>query len=171
MVRLLVLILILIIGVAFGLSLEGEQGLLLIVHQGKSYEMALWFGGLILVFSFVLFYYTLRFLSGFFSLKQWISEASTHRRVRKAQTKTSQGLIALANGQWAKAEKNLLAGVQWSEMPFVNYLFLAQAAQAQNAIDRRDHYLDLAKTLGNTDLAQKMLMQDLALLAPVNIIT
>jgi HemY protein len=170
MVRLLVLILILIIGVAFGLSLEGEQGLLLIVHQGKSYEMALWFGGLILVFSFVLFYYTLRFLSGFFSLKQWISEAAAHQRVRKAQTKTSQGLVALANGQWAK-EKNLLAGVQWSKMPFVNYLFLARAAQAQNAIDRRDHYLELAKKLGNTDLAQKMLMQEFALLAPVNIIT
>lgn len=170
MVRLLVLILILIIGVAFGLSLEGEHGLLLIVHQGKSYEMALWFGGLIIILSFVIFYYTLRFLSGFFSLKQWISEAAAHRRVKKAHSKTNQGLVALANGQWAKAEKILLAGVQWNEMPLVNYLFLARAAQAQNAIDRRDYYLDLAQKIGDIELAQKMLMQDMTL-PPVNTIT
>lgn len=160
MARLLILILILIIGVGFGLSVEGEHGLLLIVYQGKSYEMALWFGGLIIILSFFVFYYTFRFLSGFFSLKQWISEAAAHHRVKNAQIKTSQGLVALANGQWAKAEKKLLAGVEWSEMPLVNYLFLARAAQAQNAISRRDYYLDLAKKIDNIELAQAILMQD-----------
>lgn len=162
MIRLLILIFILVAGLMFGLSMEAEHGLVLIVYQGKSYEMALWFCGLLLLITFFILHYTVRFLSGFFSLKQWLKEASTHHRLKKSQKKTQQGFIDCANGQWEKAEKNLLAGVQWSESPFVNYLALARAAQEQNALERSDHYLALAKKLGNIDRAKKKLLDDRA---------
>lgn len=161
MIRLLVFIFILVAGLAFGLSLEAEHGLVLIVYQGKSYEMALWFCGLILAISFFIFYYAIRFLSGFFSLKQWMNEVAKAHRLKKAQAKTQQGLIELANGQWTKAEKSLLAALAWSSNPFLNYVYLARAAQCQKAYERRDQYLELAKKSGNIDLAQKQLFLDI----------
>ena len=160
MIRLLILIFILVTGLVFGLSLEAEHGLVLIVYEGKSYEIALWFCGLILVISFFIFYYAIRFLAGFFGLKQWVSDATMHHRLKKSQKKTNQGLIQLANGQWSKAEKSLLVGSKWSPNPFINYLSLARAAQEQKAYDRRDHYLALAQKLGDIELAQKILLQD-----------
>jgi HemY protein len=160
MIRLLVLIFILVAGLVFGLSLERDQGLVLIVYQGKSYEMALWFCGLVIIISFFIFYYALRFLGGFFGLKQWMSDATAHHRLKKSQSKTNQGLVELAQGQWEKAEKYLLAGAKWNKAPRVNYIFLARTAQAQKAYDRRDHYLALAKELGDIDLVQKELLQD-----------
>lgn len=163
MIRLLILIFILVAGLMFGLSMEAEHGLVLIVYEGKSYEMALWFFGLLLVIAFFVCYYTLRFLSGFFSLKQWFKEANAHHRLKKSHKKTSQGFVDYVNGQWDKAEKNLLAGAKWSETPFVNYLALARVAQEQNAFERSDYYLELAQKLGNTDRAKKKLLDDRAM--------
>ena len=41
MIRLIVFIFILVLGVAFGLSLEGKDGLLIVAYQGKSYDIAM----------------------------------------------------------------------------------------------------------------------------------
>jgi HemY protein len=53
-------------------------------------------------------------------------------------------MIALSEGHWLKAEKLLTQSVKDTDTSLINYLAAAQAAQAQNADDRRDNYLRLA---------------------------
>ncbi|MBI2381935.1 MAG: hypothetical protein HYV16_14375 [Gammaproteobacteria bacterium] len=62
-------------------------------------------------------------------------------RHRRARRQTVAGMIALAEGYWDKAEKQLLAGLKHSDVPLLNQLMAAQAAQMQKADARRDEYL------------------------------
>ena len=75
-----------------------------------------------------------------FRLKNWLHI----RREHQSYSKTQQGLALLIEGRYKKAEKYLIAGVNQSIDPLINYLSAARAAQAQAAFDRRDHYIQKA---------------------------
>jgi len=66
-----------------------------------------------------------------------------HRRQR-ARRDMDRGLIELAQGNWVQAERYLLRHARDSDIPLLNYLSAARAAQKQNAPQRRDNYLSLA---------------------------
>jgi len=80
----------------------------------------------------------------------------------KARKVALQGLINLSQGQWKKAERQLIKSVKNSEMPLLNYLSAAKAAQKQNAPERRDHYLALAhKSMPEADFSVKLTQAEL----------
>lgn len=80
----------------------------------------------------------------------------------KARKTSLQGLINLSQGQWKKAERLLTRAVKNSDMPLLNYLSAAKAAQKQNSPERRDHYLSLAhKSMPDADFSVKLTQAEL----------
>ena len=66
------------------------------------------------------------------------------RREHRAFSKTQHGLAMLIEGRWKKSERLLLAGVNQSIDPLMNYLGAAKAAHELGAFDRRDKYIQTA---------------------------
>ena len=63
------------------------------------------------------------------------------RQLEKARSALSHGLIDLAEGRFAEAEKLLLKQVKHSDNLLLTYLSAARAAQQQGEHERRDDYL------------------------------
>lgn len=74
-----------------------------------------------------------------YRLVEWLLDIKSSQK--QARKRTTKGLIALAEGNWATAEKLLAKAAAHHEVPLVNYLSAAQAAHEQGLDDRRDEYL------------------------------
>lgn len=73
-----------------------------------------------------------------------LRESMDRRRADRARDAFEAGLLALFEGNWARAEAELIKRASDHHAPHLNYLAAARAAQRQAALDRRDHYLRLA---------------------------
>ncbi len=154
MIRLIALIVITGLGVWAGMSLSQEPGRIFIEFGSKAIEMSVWVGAALLVGAVVLLYFGVRLVAGFIGLPTWFKGVLRRQRQKKAQQKTNIGLLELAEGHWRQAEKNLIYGAKDAEVPLLNYLAAARAAQEQNDDQKRDEYLALAHdATNNTDMA------------------
>lgn len=152
--RLIIFLLFLVASVWAGVEVVRHPGYLLVAYQPWMVQMPLWFAILSLIVCFGLFYFLIDSIDrlGFlwFRLKNWLHI----RREHKSYSKTQQGLSALIEGRWKKAERLLLAGVNQSFEPLINYLAAAKAAHEQSAFDRRDRYIQQAYQVApNANLA------------------
>ncbi len=141
MLRLIWILIILFVSVWLGLQIAKDPGLAFFSYRQWSVEMPLWFAALLFILLLLAGYSLLRFFGGldrmFYQLKNWLR----FRKVHNAYSKTNRGLIELIEHQWQDAEYYLKAGITQSEVPLINYLGLALAADAEGAFDRRDQYL------------------------------
>lgn len=144
MKRLLFLLILLAVSVWAGIQIQRDPGYILIAYRLWTVEMPVWAGLLLILASFIIFYTLIRLLSATGSIGRRLRSWSIRRRQRKARDRTSQGLIELAEGRWNEAEHDLLKAATSSEVPLINYLSAACAAQEQHAYERRDEYLRLA---------------------------
>ncbi len=144
MLRLIIFLFFLLVSVWLGVELVRHPGFLLIVYQPWMVQMPLWFALLSVIFFLSLFYFLIVSIDGlgflWYRLKNW----SRLRREHQSYSKTQQGLCALIEGRWNKAERLLLKGVNQSFEPLINYLAAAKAAHEQGAYDRRDNYIQKA---------------------------
>ncbi len=62
-------------------------------------------------------------------------------RWRIGRRQLVRGVVELAEGRWLRGEKRLARFARLSEVPLVNYLWAARAAQLNGADERRDRYL------------------------------
>lgn len=152
--RLIVLLLFLFASVWFGLTIMQHPGYVFIVYQPWMMQMPLWFALIGLFVAFIFFYLLinsvdrLKFL--WYRIKNWLR----FRREHRSYSKTQHGQAALIEGRWKKAEHLLLAGVNQTIDPLMNYLGAATAAHELGAYDRRDHYIQTAYRIAPTaDLA------------------
>ncbi|MDC0661322.1 heme biosynthesis protein HemY [Marinobacter sp. SS21] len=67
----------------------------------------------------------------------WLSQGHS----RRARRRTTQGLLALAEGNWPRARKLLEASAGHADTPLINYLAAAQAAFESGAHDDVDELL------------------------------
>ena len=85
-------------------------------------------------------------------------------KVNRARRDSNKGLIELAQGHWSQAERFLIRSAKYSEMPLLNYLSAARAAQKQGAPERRDSYLSLAhKSMDGSEFAVQLTQAELQL--------
>jgi len=98
----------------------------------------------VMLLLFAALHVALRFLSRLRAVPGGVRRWREGRRERQAVDALTRGLIELAEGHWAMAERRLLKQVQRSPAPLLNYLAAARAAQAQGHDGRRDRYLKLA---------------------------
>ena len=89
-------------------------------------------------------YATIRLILGLIHAPTRFMAWQARRRRFKARLLTQRGLCLLAEGQWAYAEEALVEGAELKKNPLINYLAAANAAQAQQAYDRRDGYFQQA---------------------------
>src|SRR5436190_2914368 len=105
--RLIIFLLFLVASVWIGVEVVRHPGYLLVAYQPWMVQMPLWFAILTLVVCFGLFYFLIDSIDrlGFlwFKLKNWLHI----RREHKSYSKTQQGLSALIEGRWKKAERLL----------------------------------------------------------------
>lgn len=129
MIRLLLLLLVaLLIGTALSLGLSYDLGYIRVSIGHYLIETNFWVGlGLliVLVALSVFFFNTLRrFRHGTGLVASWVARGNE----RRARRRTTQGLLALAEGNWPRARKLLASSADRADTPLINYLAAAQAA-------------------------------------------
>ena len=156
----------LLLGAAVALSLlaQHDPGYVLINYSGWSVEGSFTIFMLVAVLLFIAFYLLLRLLFGTLHLPSRMVGWRHHRQADHARELTQQGLIALAEGNWQRAEKKLSRAAEHSDTPLINYLGAARAAQKQGEEQRRDDYLSEAyKSMPEAELAVGLTQADLQL--------
>ncbi len=73
-----------------------------------------------------------------------IGEAAGRYRATRSGQKMTLGMIAVAEGDFARGEKMLARAASTSDSPLFNYLQAARAAHLQGRDERRDEWLRLA---------------------------
>ena len=140
----ILIILTVILGLMLGPLIQQIPGSVVLVFSDSSVQMRLWQAIVMLVAGGLLFVFLYHLLARFWRTAGWFRDWTGNRRGRKARRKTLQGLLALHEGQWPKAERLLSAAGGDTDTALINYLAAAQAAQKQGEFQRRDNYLQLA---------------------------
>lgn len=73
-----------------------------------------------------------------------LGEAAGRYRSARSGQKMTRGMIAVAEGNFARGEKMLARAASTSDSPLFNYLQAARAAHLQGRDDRRDEWLRIA---------------------------
>lgn len=137
-------LLILVLAVIAGLWAYQDSGYVLIARGYKTVEMSLSLFIVLTVSGFFLCYYALRLAITSWNMPHALHSWRQRQRRQRARRDMDRGLIELAQGNWAQAERFLLRHARDSDIPLLNYLSAARAAQKQNAPQRRDEYLSQA---------------------------
>ncbi len=97
-----------------------------------------------LLLGFVLLYIVLRLLGLVVRVPRALRRGTYGRRTERSRRGLTQGLIEMAEGRWAQAEKILTRHAPDSDSALLHYLAAARAAQQVGAYERRDNYLKAA---------------------------
>jgi len=153
---------IIFIAVASGLLAHDDSGYVLFGRGYNTLEMSLSLFLVLLLFSYLFGYLLVRFVINTWTMPEHLKKWRSAQQTNKARKISLQGLINLSQGQWKKAERLLTKAVKNSDMPLLNYLSAAKAAQKQNAPERRDHYLALAhKSMPDADFSVRLTQAEL----------
>ena len=116
---------------------KSDPGHVLINFMGWTVETSV----LVMAAAFVLLMLGLQIL-----IRLWRLPVETARRVREQRSlvQLEKGLLALTEGDWRSAEKALEKSTSTRGKTTARYLAAAQAADGQDASERRDYYLEQA---------------------------
>mgnify|MGYP000368334143 CR=1 FL=1 len=162
MKKLFLTLLVFTLAVIVGLLAHQDPGYVLFGRGHTTLEMSLSLFVVAVLVSFTTLYLILRLM-----IRTWnMSDQFRHWRVQhlshNAQSASNAGLIELAQGHWKQAEKKLLKGAAHSDVPLLNYLSAARAAQKLNAPERRDFYLAEAhKSTAGSEFAIQLTQAEL----------
>jgi HemY protein len=147
-------LLVLAAAVGFTMLAQQDPGYVLISYNDWSVESSLSLFLLAVAISFMAFYLVMRLIFGALHIPGRLSYWRRHRRSLRARRATNSGLLALAEGNWPRAERFLSRYATSSDTPLLNYLGAARAAQKQGADGRRDQYLSQAfQSMPDAELA------------------
>lgn len=136
----LIVIVTLILGALLAQFLGGDPGYVIINFRGHVFEMSV-------PMLFILFVaaITALWLAWFIvRAPRKLGEAAGRLRAGRAGQKLTDGMIQIAEGNFAKGEKLLARAAAGSDAPLFNYLQAARAAHLQGQDERRDEWLKLA---------------------------
>lgn len=153
--RVFVLLLVaLLIGGLLALAINYDTGYIRVSLGHYLIETNFWVGlGLLIVLMMLVnlgLALIRRFRSGSSLFGSWLSRSGE----RRARRRTTQGLLALAEGKWPRARKLLEASAPNADTPLINYLAAAQAAFEEGAGEDVDDLLRRAyESTPGSDLA------------------
>lgn len=142
----LILFGVLLASVYLGLWLEHDPGYVLVTVHHWNIETTFWIAALALVLLTIVLHIFLLTLRRIIGIPQYWRQWQQVRRLNKAQTKTKRGLIEFSEGHWHTAKKHLIAAAPNVDLPLVNYLTAAKAAEKLGDHRLRDQYLHQAQT-------------------------
>jgi HemY protein len=129
------------VGLLIGPLIKDIPGFVVIALGDYTVQTRLWQAIVVIVILMLFFILSYHLIAKFWNSAGRFKSWSGGRRWKKSRQKTINGMIALAEGDWIKAEKWLTTAVPDSDTQLINYIAAAQAAQAQRADARRDNYL------------------------------
>ncbi len=132
-----------LIAAAIGLLWMGghDSGYVLINQFGYNVEISVVMAIGILILLFLVVYWLFRWLGMLRRAPKNLKKANKTRAIAKAHASTSAGYASLIEGNWNKAEKQLMNNIDHNPSPMLNYLAAANAAQQRDDIDSRDNYI------------------------------
>ncbi|MGH8509658.1 MAG: heme biosynthesis HemY N-terminal domain-containing protein [Gammaproteobacteria bacterium] len=122
-----------------------DPGFVVIGYHGRLLRTSVNFFVFLLGLLGVTLYLSLRVLAKLWSAPRRLFNWSHTQRSGMAQKALLNGVVALAEGNWERAEGTFSRNAATSECPLVHYLAAARAAHSQRAWTRRDEYLRLAE--------------------------
>ncbi len=155
MIRLLLIVLLaLLIGTGLSLGLQYDLGYIRVSLGHYLIETNFWVGLALLVVTVMLILAAIglirRFRRGTGLVAGWIARGNE----RRARRRTTQGLLALAEGNWPRARKLLTSSASNADTPLINYLAAAQASFESGDHDSVDDLLRKAfESTPGSDLA------------------
>lgn len=150
---LLTLLLALLFAAGIGAFAVNDSGYILITVADWTVQTSVVLFVTALVLLFAALYLCLRGLFRLLNLPTDMKRWRSNRQQQLSSKYLTQGLLALVEGRWKDAEKDLIKGANYSEAPLINYLCAARAAQRLGHIEHRDHYLRLAQAQSGTKAA------------------
>jgi HemY protein len=144
MIKILIFLGIILIGLCVSPWLVGNTGYVYIAAGDYQIETSLVFGILALIVFYAVFQVFEWLLISAINLLLRSRFIPYHWRRRSAKKHTLQGALALAEEDWPAAERAMIKGADNGELPALNLLAAARAAQYQQKIAERDQYLDRA---------------------------
>ncbi|TBW58203.1 heme biosynthesis protein HemY [Marinobacter halodurans] len=144
----------LLIGALLSLGLQYDTGYIRISLGNYLIETNFWVGVLLILVVTLVVQFILvaarRLRSGSGLVSTWLNQSAE----RRARRRTTQGLLALAEGNWPRARKLLEASAGKADTPLINYLAAAQCAFECNDHDAVDDLLRKAfESTPGSDLA------------------
>ncbi len=122
----------------------GDAGYVILGYREWAVETTLFTAATALFVTFVSLYALIRLVIQTLRLPRLLSQRRGEKRSRRSQQALISGLIETAEGNWEKAERNLIRHAADSGVPLINYLTAARAAHSRGAIEQRDEYLKMA---------------------------
>nr|WP_313407179.1 heme biosynthesis HemY N-terminal domain-containing protein [Pseudomonas sp.] len=126
------------------LAIEADRGYVLFAYKGFRYQSGLWaFLGLLVVV--VVFYYLIKWtLRLLLSSTRLANPWSRLHRTRRARQASEQGMLDLAEGRWARAQRQLTRAAEADSQPLMYYLGAARAASKLGEHEQSDALLERA---------------------------
>lgn len=141
MIRVMIYLGIILLGLCISPFFEGMNGYLYFTIWDYEVETGVFFA----IISLIIFYGLLQVFewSVIFLINLIMSSRLLPEKWRKkaARKHTLLGALALAEEDWGSAEKAMVKGAEKGELPTLNLLAAARAAQHQNHTETRDQYL------------------------------
>ncbi len=153
MFKVLFLMLLLLAGLIGGPYLAGKQGYVLIETATYRYEMSITVLVLLFVLSLALVYLLEWIVSRFLRLSHQSYTWFARRKRLKAQRQTLEGLEALNEGNYKKAQRLIGDNAKYSDKPVLNLITAAEAAQkAGNDLAANRYLLEATEIGGKNNL-------------------
>lgn len=155
MFRFLVLLLIAVLmAFAIGSFVNGEPGYLMLRYRGQVIETSFVLAAILVSLAALIVYALCRLVWFILTAVPRYRRWRTRRRQALAERTLREGLLALAEGKWQRAENLLTRPGVADDVPLLRYLGAAQAAGAREDAALRDRYLKLAhQALPHADAA------------------
>ncbi len=99
----------------------------------------------LIIVAFIVLHVLWRLLRGMWGLPHDVARWRVQRQAAKARQAQIQGLVLLAEANWAKAQSELTSSLQHTDSPLINYLAAACASQAMGDTEKRDEYIAQAQ--------------------------
>lgn len=138
----------LVLGAAAAYYLRAETGYVLASYGPWVVETSVLGFIATIVVTVLVLYAAARLLLVLFRLPETVRAVLGARRAEQAQASFEGGVQKLIEGQWARAEAELVKRAADHAANGLNYLLAARAAQRAGAPERSDHYLELAASRG-----------------------
>ncbi|AKO51445.1 heme biosynthesis protein HemY [Marinobacter psychrophilus] len=123
-----IIVLALLLGTGLAFGLQYDLGYIRVSFGNYLVETNFWVGLALLVVIVVLTVMLIglvrRLRNGTSVMSGWIARG----KERRARRRTTQGLLALAEGNWPRAKKMLASSASDADTPLINYLAAAQAS-------------------------------------------
>lgn len=161
--RLWSFIIVLASAIGLGVLIHKDPGYAFFAYGNWTVEMPLWITVTCIVLLIFLGVFFLWIFSGIFSTTMRVKSWWKRHQIHAAHLQTNRGLLEWVEGRFPQAERYLIQGASHNEMPLINYLTAAKAADESGASDRSHRYLQTALKLSTSNIAVRITQAELQL--------